>query len=594
MRNNFLGNMVGRHIWAVFAAVLLNLVAIDSASSNSPADASSPLGINLNGVSYYTAEQPFLNIFKTTGVSRASPEGWVTGSPNVYNTHEEAYLRLDANGYATTLTASPADPHKPQLFDHISVLLLAGLAGSNGGSGPRYRAGKYIVLYDGQGTLVYTDDAKLVSSRPGRDVIKVTHPTDGIGVNITATDPHHTGDYIRNIRVVYAPYERRLDRGQIFRPGFVASLRHFRVLRFMDWLSTNNSVLKNWADRPHVTDTAYGTALGVPLEICIDLSNTVDADPWVNAPIQATDDYLIRMATLVHETLRPDLDVYVELSNEVWNTLFQQSRYAASQGEALWPGKATSDYRYSIDWYGMRTAQMCDIWKFVWGSDRARVHCVLGAQDANSWTATEALDCPLWTGAGKGPCYKHNITDVAIAPYFGFQAPTTWSSESLPTQLKNLFTELNHGGLIPGDYPGGYLKQLADREAAYSKVLAPYGLPLISYEGGQSFVAFPTYPNGSWAQKLYIAANRDPRMATAYRTALSDWKAGGGELYMQFVDVSTPGQYGEWGALDSYLDTISPLTSAPAKWQALQNFIASDPCWWPHCQRLSNAGKKPR
>lgn len=584
LRNRWLRNLPARLVGAAFAAMLLaNLGSIRAASGENSANAISPLGINLNGVTYYTAEQPFLDIFRTSGVSRATPQGWVTGS-NVYDTHEEAYLRLDADGYPTSLTASPADPNKPQLFDHISVLLLTGLSGSNGGAGPRYQPGEYVVLYDGQGSLVYSNDAKLVSSSPGRDLIQVNSPDGGIGINITATDPHHTGNYIRNIRLVYAPYERLLARGEIFRPEFIASLRNFRVLRFMDWLNTNNSIQRNWADRPHVTDAAYGTDLGVPLEICIDLANTVNADPWVNVPIQATDDYVMRMATLVHSMLRPDLDVYIELSNEVWNTQFQQSRYAARQGEALWPGKATSDYRYGIDWFGMRTAQVCDIWKSVWGHGYSRVHCVLGAQDANNWTATEALDCPLWTGTGNAPCYKHNIGDVAIAPYFGFQAPSTWSSASLPTQLDDLFAELSHGGLIAGDYPGGYLKKLADREAAYSKVLAPYGLRLISYEGGQAFGAAPDYPNGSWAQTLYIAANRDPRMGTAYSTALSDWKAGGGELYMQFVDVSTPSQYGEWGALASYLDTISPLRSAPPKWQALQNFIANHPCWWPNCR----------
>jgi hypothetical protein len=577
-----------RFTWplALAAALLVNFASIHAASGRSAANAASPLGINLNGVTYYSAEQPFLNIFRTSAVSRASsaapsPQGWVTGGPNIYDTHEEAYLQLDADGYPTSLTASAADPNQPQRFDHVSVLLLSGLGASNGGTGPRYRPGEYVVLYDGRGTLVYTDDARLLRSRPGRDLIQVANPTDGIGINITATDPR---DHIRNIRVVYAPYEKLLQGGAVFRPDFIASLRSFRVLRFMDWLDTNDSSLKNWNDRPLLTDAGYGTARGVPLEICLELANAVDADPWVNVPIQATDDYIRQMATLVRDTLHPGLDVYVELSNEVWNNIFDQSRYAVSQGNALWPSRAVSDYTHGIDWFGMRTAQVCDIWKSVWGNAYSRVHCVLGAQDANNWTATEALACPLWTGAGNAPCYKHNITAVAVAPYFGFQVPGAWSSQSLPTQLDRLFAELNRGGLIAGDYPGGYLKMLADRETAYSKALAPYGLPLITYEGGQSFVTAPDYADGSWAEKLYVAANRDPRMGAAYATALAEWKAGGGELYMQFVDVSGSGQYGEWGALESYLDPISPLGSAPPKWQALQAFIAHNPCWWPGCR----------
>jgi len=59
--------------------------------------------------------------------------------------------------------------------------------------------------------------------------------------------------------------------------------------------------------------------------------------------------------------------------------------------------------------------------------------------------------------------------------------------------------------------------------------------------------------------------------------ALSDWKANGGQIYMQFVDIASPSQYGQWGALESFMDTVTPLSAAPIKWQALQNFIASNP-----------------
>lgn len=574
---------------AAIAVLLTGLLFAPGASASTAANMKSPLGINLNGVTYYTAEQPFLNIFKTSGVTQATPNGWVTCSTNVYETKEEAYLQLDANGYPTTLAASSSDPNKPQIFNHVSVVLLTGLTGANGGSGEPYRAGQYVVLYDGQGTITYTVDAQLVSHGTGRDVIEVAKPSSGIGINITATDPSHTGDYIRNIRVVYAPEEAQLDAGGIFRSDFLSSLANFHVLRFMDWLDTNNSTLTSWNERPQLTDAGWGGTNGVPLEVVLDLANAVGADPWVNVPAGADDNYITQMATLVHNMLGPDQKVYVEFSNEVWNGQFQQSEYATQQGQSLAaaaPAALVSGgtFQYNRDWYGMRTAQMCDIWKSVWGTDYSRVHCVLAAQASNPWTAQEALNCPTWTGAGNAPCYKHNITDVAMAPYFGFQAPATWSSLDQATQLNDLFTELNQGGLISGGYPGGELKEASDWEAAYTKMLAPYGLPLITYEGGQTFVAAPTYANGSWAQQLYVAANTDTRMAAAYAKALSDWRANGGTLYMQFVDVSTPNQWGEWGALGSFLDTISPLSSAPPKWQALQDFITSDPCWWSACE----------
>jgi hypothetical protein len=54
---------------------------------------------------------------------------------------------------------------------------------------------------------------------------------------------------------------------------------------------------------------------------------------------------------------------------------------------------------------------------------------------------------------------------------------------------------------------------------------------------------------------------------------------------VHFNDISPYSQYGEWGALQSIMQTTSPLTSAPPKWQALQGFIAGNACWWAELRR---------
>jgi len=72
-------------------------------------------------------------------------------------------------------------------------------------------------------------------------------------------------------------------------------------------------------------------------------------------------------------------------------------------------------------------------------------------------------------------------------------------------------------------------------------------------------------------------------MQAAYAQYLQGWKAAGGQTFVHFNDISPYSQYGEWGALQSIMQTTSPLTSAPPKWQALQNFIAGNACWWQSC-----------
>ena len=562
------------------ASLVLALCAHNTAQAATASNANSPLGVNLMNVNYYNPEQPFLNIFKTSGPSKSNPGGWSTGTVMVYSTGEEPYLQVDANGYPITLTASSADPHSPQLFTSVGLLLERGLPKANAGTGLPYRAGKYVVLYDGQGTLTYGFDAKLVSSSPGRDVFIVANPSQqGIDFRMTSTDPNHTGNYIRNIRVVKAEEESLVDAGNVFEPSFLSLMKNFRVIRAMQWLEIDDAggLLTNWASRPQQTDAGWGGPNGVPLEVVLQLCNAVGADCWLNVPHKANNDYITQMASLAHANLAPTQKVYLEFSNEVWNGGYAQFNYASAQGQAMWPSAGVSSFTYNRNWYGMRTAQMCDAWKAAWGADSARVVCVLSAQAAQASTAISSLDCALWTGTGNAPCSAHHIDAVAIAPYFS--QPPRQSAPSLASGgVSALFAQVN------GSSTGvSSLQEVAGWEASYAKALAPYKLPFISYEGGQSLVGGPEYRNGSAVVNFYIAANRSPQMGGAYTTALDNWKSNGGQIYTIFADTYGPGMYGEWGALESFQDTVSPLASAPPKWQAIQNFIAKNPCWWAGC-----------
>lgn len=572
------------------SVVAMAVIFAPPASAATSANANSPLGINLNNLSFYDPEQPFLNIFKTTGInSQGSPRAWSTRSKMMGETQEEAYLQLDSSGYPTTLRANSSDPNSSQDFVQVCTLLLR-LNPSNAGSGLPYRPGQYVILYDGVGTLSVGFDAKMVSTSRsasgGRDVFDVASPTrNGVRLCITQTDP---ANHVRNIRVVKAEEESLLDQGNIFAPAFLNLLKNFRVIRAMAWLKIDGRPTPppgNWASRPQLSDAGWGSWKGAPLEAVISLCNAVSADCWINVPHTADDDYITQMATLVHQQLGSTQKVYVEFSNEVWNTSYLQYHYATEQGAALWPSNP-KPFKGNRDWYGMRVAQMCDIWAQVWGGDDSRVHCLLAAQGAVTATAIESLNCPLWSGA---PCYKHHITDVAIAPYFGWpakQVPRTWMTLDSRTLVDDIFKQFETGGLVTNPFTGfsgGAVRQQSDEEAEYQKALAPYHLPIIAYEGGQGVQGFPFFRDGSAVENAYIAANRDSRMTAVYTKALEDWKANGGQTYVIFNDVQAPSQYGEWGALESFMDTVSPLSSAPPKWQAIQNFIANNPCWWPGC-----------
>jgi hypothetical protein len=526
----------------------------------------SAMGINLSAISYYASEQPFINPFVTA-------ERWITHADATWDTNEEKYVDLDPNGWPITLK-SVNEPITQQ-FKSLGVIFLLGMPNTANGI---YPAGHYIVLYDGQGTLNYGSDASLVRRSPGRDVIDVTPSDKGIDLRIVATDPNHTGNYIRNIKVVMAANEAAAKAGQLFNPVFLKLLQNFHTLRFMDWFQTNGNTQSSWSDRASPATAFYGTSKGVPIEIAVQLANAVSADAWMNVPVMADDDFIRRMAALVQGQLGSTQRVYVELSNEVWNFSFSQAKYAVAQGKALWPPHwwtRTQDYEYNREWFGMRTAQMCDIWKSVWHSD-IRLICVLGAQASWSPSATEALKCPYWTQGA--PCSGHGIGVVAVAPYLGGTVPAAWTSQpdgGLASLFQSLYSQ--NDPTIPA---GGFMGQVSAWLKDYAGVLAPYKLPLVAYEGGQTFA------NGASdaLNRLYIAANRDPRMAQAYARYFLQWKNSGGQLFVHYNDISVGGQYGSWGALESIMQATSPISSAPPKWQAIQDFVSTTPCWWSGCR----------
>lgn len=573
---NYLVRYLDRPLLCSFLGLVLASGGTSAAMGATASNSRSPLGMNLQPVNYFTSEQPFLNIFKTTWISKTNPQGWQTHrvSASVFDTGEGAYVQTDADGYPTTLTPSPSDPNSTP-FSSVGVIFLYNLGKSDAGIGQNYPAGRYVVLYDGQGTLSYGNDARLVSSSRGRDVFDVANPTYGGGIDlrITATDPEHTGNYLRAIRVVKAENEDLLANGETFNPDFLNLLRNFRVLRGMQWLQIDDEggFVKNWAARPHLSDAGWGGPNGTPIEVLLELCNAIDADCWLNIPHAANDEYITRLAVLTHKMLGSNQKTYVEISNEVWNSGFAQFAYANTQGRLRWPG-AGPKADVGSNWYGMRVAQACDIWKAIWSKDAPRVVCVMGAFTPAPWSATEALSCPLWRGAGNAPCSEHGIGAVAIAPYFAnIRAEISWLMAP-DVGLRRLFAAIDVD-----------LRTTSTSEAAFMDALDAYHLPLIAYEGGQSLVSDQVSdPNGA-IKNLYVLANRIPRMGAAYTAALHDWKSNGGQLYVLYADIARPTKYGEWGALESVWDTVSPLSSAPPKWQAIQDFIAANPCWWRGC-----------
>jgi hypothetical protein len=557
---------------AVFAAVVLGTPAAQADGFGTiffddfeqPANFASPLGTNLDGVVDYSTSYNFVDVMKQS-------RGWITQDTTnfVFDTGEEACLDLDAHGYLRSLDPVTSRPGcGATSFNAVATLFFFGdFAG-------HYPSGQYIVTWDGTATIEYQFAAQKNAglSTPQRDVVDVDSSQGGWLMRFTAIDP---GDPPHNIHVWMPGYDEHTGPSQLFHPDFLSLIRRFKVLRFMDWMQTNNSTQQDFADRPTLDDIRWTEGGGVPVEMMVELANRNRADPWFNMPAMATDDYITQFALLVRHQLMHNRKVYVEYSNEVWNGIFAQGDYVQAQGQAEY-GNVDSPFTLRINWHGERTAQMCDLWKTAWGSEANRVACVLGAQAANTWTATEAADCPLWT-AGK-PCSGHGIAAVAIAPYFGnyMGSPDAESTVEAWT-LDDLFAEINSGGQLSGGPTGGALAESGGWMADQATAAAARDLELVSYEGGQHLVGVGGVENNDTITALFNSANRDARMGTAYTSYLNSWRTQGGHLFMHFSSAGDYSKFGNWGAVE-YLDEQNT-----PKQQALMDFIDANPCWWTGC-----------
>lgn len=539
---------------------IANSTSSSTSSSTKQASVSSPgyaatdglgLGTNLTSISDWSTQLPFIDGFK-------SARRWMTkcsdgeSCSDQWDTGEFDKLDLDPQGWVKSLPA-PADPPE---YSQVGTLLFREIS--------RYPGGQYVVLYDGEGTINYKFDAQKDSaaSRPGRDLINVTPSTQGILLIISATDPNKNGNYIRNIRVVPIEYEQTYAE-EIFNPLFLERIQKFGSLRFMDWMGTNHSKQSTWENRPKVEDATYAEK-GVPVEIMVALANRLRAHPWFNMPHMATDDYMTRFAQLVQEKLDPKLKVYVEFSNEAWNWSFEQAQYALKQGKARW-GEDKGDA--FMQWYGMRTAQMSDIWKGVFGDQRDRVVSTISTQTGWKGLETSALDCPLWVAEGNQPCYQHQIDTYTVTGYFSGSLGDDRFRNTVESWLNDAdggvgraLKQLAEGGLLEGDDSVAGTVGLFDY---HKQVAQQKGLQLAVYEGGQSLAS----PNSEKLTELFIKLNRRPEMYDFYKQVLENWKAAGGTLFMNFADIGTPSKWGSWGVLEHVDQESSP------RYDALIDFI---------------------
>ena len=244
------------------------------------------------------------------------------------------------------------------------------------------------------------------------------------------------------------------------------------------------------------------------------LANELGSDPWFTLPMDVDPSYYQNFAIYVRDHLSSDRKVYVELSNEVWNTSFGQGKEAQRIGQLRYPGipaRQASDY-----FYADRVQGLMAIWSRVFRGQEKRLVRVLASQAVNPVRAEQALSHnDTW----------RSVDALATAPYFGTSGADIATTD---------------GGRIDGIFE--VAPDLVDTAISFAHsakhVASKYHLRYISYEGGPDF----TSPRPDLQTDL-SAVNNDPRMHDVYVRFLHRWKAEIGDVLVLYDSVSS-GPYG--------------------------------------------------
>jgi hypothetical protein len=217
-----------------------------------------------------------------------------------------------------------------------------------------------------------------------------------------------------------------------------------------------------------------GKNTGVAWNYVVQLANITQKDIWINIPHKADDAFIDSLAHYLQTYLNPTIRIYLEYSNEVWNSSFSQQADCAQMAQTL--GYTGQQWELAWKYTAKRSADVFQIFEDVFANDD-RLIKIIPSQAANSWLSNQLV---LFFN---DPQYNPNqITAdaIAIGPYFGHSVANDIANAGLASiitvdaiidSLESSLDEAHQWMLLN--------KAVADN----------HNLDLIVYEGGQHLVA---------------------------------------------------------------------------------------------------------
>ncbi len=510
--------------------ILVNITVITSQIQR-------PVGVNLAFVKDWSTQWVFVDAMKQCRpwiVQDVAGQNW--GVENI-----DIPSRPD--GYPTHV---PFTVNNQQYRVH--TLLLREIPGL-------YPSGIYTIKFEGTGEIRLDFDTETVEyDQAGTYAFDVTPSGEGIHLTITESD---VNDPIRNIKVIMPGFETTYET-QPFHPRFLELLENFQVVRFMPATSTSETELSLWEDR--ATDEYYtqtDDALGsLSFEHIADICNAANKDAWINIPHLADDNFIQSLAELLKQRLNPGLKVYVEYSNETWNTawpFYKAYSYCSEQGKEL--GLSDNDYEAALLYTVYRSIEIFEVFESIF--DKNRLVKVLASHAANPWTGSTMLE-----SLSNQTINPNDVTvDVfAIAPYFGGEIPDRIVDLGMLDNITiDAFVDSVEANMR--EEALSYIDQ-------YANITQQYNVEMIAYEGGQHLTTL-SYRDNQKLIDLIHEANRHERMQDLYCEYFDHWYNSGGGIFASFVLAESYSQWGAFGIIEHFNQNLETVP----KWQAHVNCV---------------------
>ena len=329
----------------------------------------------------------------------------------------------------------------------------------------------------------------------------------------------------------------------------------------MDLLGTNGSPVSEWNQTTLANQDTQAVASGISIDLLCKIVNRSGRNAWINIPHLASDNYVSTLASYLQANISSSATIYIEYSNEVWNSFFAQGKYAIDQAKAL-------NLANAHVFYGTRSLQIYNIFTSVFGTSAAsRLKLVISYQAVSKWVADQILTTTVLVN-NVNVTVASVASVIASAPYYDCKSigntvntaiVATQDASSVITTCQNQFSSLN------------------STLTTENTVSATYGnISMGAYEAGTSISEQQTIYNGAEtpaATTNFIAANRDPGMYNIYKTLLYDYKQFNFTKtapLMVYSSVGLPSKYCSWGVLD-YMDQVNETPTHP-KLQAILDF----------------------